>query len=117
MRLTDVLCKKLKPSTKPQKVADGHGLYLEVNVFPWIGDKLIAGLSPPDLLAVLRKIESRGAMEIAHKVLQTCGQVFRYAVVTSRANRDIAVDLKGALAPVKKRHFAAITDPRRWGLY
>ena len=67
----------------------------------------------PRLLAVLRRIESRGALETAHRALQNCGQVFRYAVATGRAERDPTGDLRGALPPPKEKHHASIIDPKR----
>lgn len=88
---------------------------LERDVFPWIGGKPVAELSAPEVLATMRRIESRGALETAHRVLQSCGQVFRYAVATGRAERDPTQDLKGALPPVRGKHFAALTDPRDVG--
>lgn len=88
---------------------------LEMNVFPWIGKRPISEVKPPELLSVLRRIEERGALETAHRTLQNCGQVFRYAVQTSRAERDISTDLRGALSPVKKEHLAAITEPKAVG--
>lgn len=65
----------------------------------------------PELLAALRRIETRGAICTAHTVLQTFGQVFRYAIATGRAMRDPAADLRGALQPMKGGHFAAVTEP------
>ncbi len=89
---------------------------LEKDVFPWIGNRPIAEITAPALLAAIRKIESRGALETAHRALSCCGQVFRYAVATGRAERDPTGDLRGALPPVKKeKHFAAITDPKKVG--
>lgn len=90
-------------------------LRLENDVFPWLGNRPIAELEPPDVLAVLRRIEARGALETAHRVKQNIGQVFRYAVSTGRATRDQTADLKGALPPAKKKNFAAITDPIQIG--
>lgn len=87
----------------------------ERDVFPLIGDKPIAEVNAPALLLVVRKIEARGALETAHRALGNCGQVFRYAVATGRAERDPSGDLRGALPPVKGEHFAAITDPKRVG--
>lgn len=84
---------------------------LERNVFPWIGKKPIADVSPKDILECLRRIEDRGTIETAHRTLQICGQVLRYAVITGRAARDVSQDLKGALPPAKSEHFAAITEP------
>ena len=86
---------------------------LERDIFPWIGGKPVSEIGPPELLAVVRKIEKRGALETAHRALSNCGQVFRYAVATGRAERDPAGDLRGALPPVKGEHFAATTDPAR----
>ena len=89
---------------------------LEKDVFPWIGNRPIADISAPALLAAIRKIEARGALETAHRALACCGQVFRYAVATGRAERDPTGDLRGALPPVKKeKHFAAITDSKKVG--
>ena len=84
---------------------------LELNVFPWLGGKPIADITAPQLLQVIRRIEERGALETAHRVLGCCGQVFRYAVATGRAERDPSGDLRGALPPVKSQHFAAVTEP------
>ena len=89
----------------------------ELNVYPWIGSKHVAEISPPDLLAVARRVEERGAVETAHRVLQGIGQVLRYAVATGRADRDVSADLRGALTPMRGRrtHFAAVTDPEQVG--
>ncbi|PJD90500.1 MAG: integrase, partial [Legionella sp.] len=87
----------------------------ERDIFPWIGTKPISEVTPPVLLPVIRRIEERGALETAHRALSNCGQVFRYAIATGRAERDSSQDLKGALPPVKTKHFAAQTDPKRFG--
>ena len=87
----------------------------ERDLFPWIGGKPIAEIAAPDLLATVRRIENRGALETAHRALGNCGQVFRYAIATGRATRDISADLRGALPPVKGEHFAAITEPKQVG--
>jgi integrase len=84
---------------------------LERDVFPWIGSRPICDIHAPEVLTVLRRIEARGAGETAHRALSNCGQVFRYAVATGRADRDPSGDLRGALSRVKKSHFAAKTDP------
>jgi integrase len=86
---------------------------LERDIFPWIGGKPIAGITAPQLLDVVRRIEKRGALETAHRALGNCGQVFRYAVATGRAERDPSGDLRGALPPVKGKHFAAVTEPKQ----
>ena len=88
---------------------------LEKNIFPYLGHNTVAAVSAPNLLRVLRKIEERGAIETAHRTLSICGQVFRYAIATARAERDVAADLKGALPPVKRKHLPAIVDPERLG--
>ncbi len=85
---------------------------LERDVFPWLGGRPIADITAPELLKVLRRIEERGAVETAHRAHQNCGQVFRYAIATGRAERDPSPDLKGALPPVKQTHHAAITEPK-----
>ena len=61
---------------------------LEKDVFPWLGKRPIGEIKAPELLLVLRRIESRGALETTHRTMQNCGQVFRYAVATGRAERD-----------------------------
>lgn len=87
----------------------------EADLFPYLGRRPIAEISAPELLAVLRKIEGRGAVETAHRVKQRAGEVFRYAIATGRADRDPTPDLKGALPPVKQKNFAAIKDPKGIG--
>ena len=214
MRLTDKACKNAKPSEKPRKLSDGHGLYLEImpngskywrlkyrfdgkekrlafgvypevalkearekrdqarqllanhidpsenrkaikaaraelsensfetlalewlskyadrwskahgerilhtlkkDIFPWLGRRPVSEITPSELLSTLQRIESRGAIETAHRVSQNCSQVFRYAIVTGRAERNPAIDIKGAIPPVKKGHFSSITDPKAIG--
>jgi integrase len=85
---------------------------LEKEVFPWIGNSPVGDIKAPELLKVLRRMESRGALDTAHRVRNHCSQVFRYAIATGRAERDSAADLRGALPPVKNNHFAAPTDPK-----
>lgn len=84
---------------------------LENDIFPHLGNRPIAEIKAPELLGVLRRIETR-SVEVAHRIKIACGQVFRYAVATGRADRDPVSDLKGALPPVKNKHFAAPTDPK-----
>jgi len=84
---------------------------LEENLFPYVGKRPINAITPRELLTVLRRVEERGALTIAHKALRDTGRIFRYAVVTGRAEHDIAADLRGALAPTVNGHHAAITDP------
>lgn len=88
---------------------------LEKNLFPWIGDRPIAELAAPELLATLRRVEARGAIHTAKRLLQYAGQILRYGIATGRCQRDIAADLKGALTKENEQHRAAITDPRKAG--
>lgn len=84
----------------------------ENDIFPLIGNRPIADVTAPELLVVLRRIEVRGVQETAKRALVGCGQVFRYAIATGRAERDLSGDLRGALSPVQTKHFAATTDPK-----
>ena len=85
---------------------------LEKNIFPQLGSHPIREITVPELLAAIRLIEGRGAVESARRVLQMCGQIFRYAIATGQADRDIAADLRGALPPAREKHHASITDPK-----
>ena len=84
-------------------------------LFPQIGSRPIASIEPPELLAALRKIETRGRIETAHRTKQIAGQVFRYAIATGKATRDPSADLAGALQPVVTANHAAVTDPAAIG--
>lgn len=88
---------------------------LECDVFPQIGAKPIGTITAPMILVVARKIEARGAKDTAHRAIQNIGQVMRYAVAIGRAERDPTGDLRGALPPVRHKHFAALTDPKQVG--
>ncbi|MEQ1511177.1 MAG: integrase arm-type DNA-binding domain-containing protein [Lysobacteraceae bacterium] len=88
---------------------------LERDVFPWLGKRPIADIAPKELLATANRIADRGAVESAHRALQNCGQIFRYAVVTGRAVRNPTIDLRGALPQIKETHHAAILDPATIG--
>lgn len=88
---------------------------LENDLFPYLGKRPVAAITAPELLAVLRKIEAREAIDTSHRARQNCSQIFRYAIATGRAVRDPAADLKGALAPTKQSHFASMTDPKAIG--
>jgi integrase len=88
---------------------------LETDLLPWLGRRPIAEIKAPELLVVLRRIESRGAQETARRAMQNCGQIFRYAVATGRAERDPTGDLRGALPAPKEKHHASITEPKRIG--
>jgi len=63
------------------------------------------------VLAVLRRIESRGTLDTAYRAGSNCSQTFRYAIATGRADRDPVPDLRGALPPARGSNFAAITEP------
>jgi integrase len=105
---------KFGPSWTPEH-AERITRRFERNVFPWIGARPVREVTAPELLAVLRRIEERGALDTAHRAHQNCGQVFRYAVATGRAERDPSADLRGALPPVNDKHHASITDPKAIG--
>ncbi|MDR1075057.1 MAG: integrase arm-type DNA-binding domain-containing protein [Xanthomonadaceae bacterium] len=95
--------------------ADRVMLRLENDLFPWLGSSPIADISAQDVLATANRVVSRGAVGSAHRCLQYCQQVFRYAVRTGRAERNPAADLRGALPPTMAGHHAAITDPQSIG--
>lgn len=84
---------------------------LEKDVFPFIGIRPMEEITPPEMLAVIRRIESR-TLETAHRAKITCGQVYRYAVVTGKATHNPVDALRGALPPVKPKHMAAPTEPK-----
>jgi integrase len=88
---------------------------LEGDVFPWLGRLEVGAITAPMLLDVLRRVEARGAVYSAHRVKQTCGLVFRYAIATGHAERDPVPDLRGALATPVGAHYPAITEPVRVG--
>lgn len=88
---------------------------LELNIFPWIGDKDIKEILPLELLAVLRRIEDRGAIELTHRMKQTCGQIYRYAIITGKAEYDISSSLKEALTVKNVKHRSTILDPVQVG--
>lgn len=83
--------------------------------YPLIGGRPIADLTAQELLEVLRKVEVRGRYETANRLRSTFGTIFRYAIVTGRAQRDVSVDLRGALITPKPQHRAAILDPKALG--
>ncbi len=90
--------------------ADDVKRRLEKNIYPALGRRPISAITAPELLEVVRKMEERGAHDLAHRVLSVCGQVFRYGVVTSRCQGDISKDLRGALTPHKKKKQAAVSQ-------
>jgi integrase len=95
------------------KWTERHGMNvmrrLEMDIFPYIGSRPIADIDPPELLdSVLRKIEKRGSLDVAARVKQICGQIFRYGIITGRCTRDPSADLKGALKTGKTQHFPSL---------
>ena len=104
-----------KLKDKSDSYRDRTRRLLKNDLYPSLGHRPISQITPPELLMVLRKVEARGAVDMAHRAKQTAGQVFRYAVATGRAERDPSGDLKGALKSRTKKHYAAITDPVQVG--
>lgn len=88
---------------------------LERDLFPWLGNKPVADLEAPDFLAVARRLEARGIVDTAHRAMQICGQVMRFAVAEGLVSRDPVGDLRGALQTAKTEHMASTTDPVRVG--
>lgn len=91
------------------------GWYFEKNLFPWLGHRPIADITPQELLAVLKRTESKGILETAYRTKQVAGKVFRYAVGSGRAERDVTQDLRDQLKTPTKKHLAAITNPKEVG--
>lgn len=85
--------------------------WLQRSVFPYIGSTPIGTLTPRDVLTCVQRVEARGALDSAHRVKQICGQVFRFAVASGLAERDVTADLKGAISVPNKKNYAAITEP------
>lgn len=81
---------------------------LEMHTFPYIGSRPVSQINPPELLECLRRVEKTEALDMAGRVKQVCGQIFRYGVATGRCERDPAADLKGALRTAKTEHFRTL---------
>jgi integrase len=88
---------------------------LENYIFPIIGGKPVHQVAAPELLGALRTVEAKGIPDVAHRALQNCSRIFRYAIATGRAERDTAADLRGALVPVKSENLASIVEPKAIG--
>lgn len=85
---------------------------LEINIFPLLGKRTVSTIMPLEILKSIKKVEERGASEMAHRLLQNSGQIFRFAIATGRLASDPTRDLKGALKPIPEtKHLAAITNP------
>lgn len=82
---------------------------------PLLGTRPIGQIKAPELLTVLRTIEARGRYETARRLRSTCGSIFRYAIATGRAERDVSADLIGAIITPKVTHRAAIVEPQKVG--
>jgi integrase len=106
----DLQAKSLAPET-----ISILGSRLNTGLYPYLGSRPVGAITAQELLAALRRIEARGRHETAHRVRALAGRVLRYAVATGRAQHDVAADLKDALAPVKSKNFASVTDPVRVG--
>lgn len=106
-------------ATRKAGWVDAHGdriiRRLERDVFPWTGKQPVGDVTAPAVLAVFRRIESRGVEETAHRALSNIGQVIRYAIATGRATADPTFEMSEALAPVAERHLAAVLDPDQLG--
>ena len=102
-------------ATKMQNKTEGYRNNIirrfELYLFPWLGKRAINEITAPDLLDPIRRIEKLNKVETAYRTLQAAGQVFRYAVQTGRALRDITSDLRGALTPTVTKHMASLTEP------
>ena len=102
---------KFSPAWAPSH-AETNMARIKRDLFPWIGSRPIKEIKAPELLTCLRRVESRGAPEVARRLRALCGQIFRYGTATGRCERDCAADLKGALPQSAEKHHAAITDPK-----
>jgi integrase len=90
-------------------------LRLNNDLIPWLGARPISAIEADELLGVIRRVETRGALDSAHRCLGTSSQIFRYAIATSRAKRNPAADLRGSLPPAQDNHFPSITEPDEVG--
>lgn len=96
-------------------VTTGKARWLLSLLFAQIGDRPVAEIEPYELLDALKKVEASGRLETAKRMLAFASRVFRYAVATTRAKRNIAADLQGALIAPKTKHHAAIIDAKGVG--
>ena len=87
----------------------------EKHVFPWLGKRMITEITPPDLKVVIKRVEKRGKVDTARRILNTCDRIFCYAVADGRAERSPAQDIKGVIKTVKTEHLATITDEKEVG--
>lgn len=86
--------------------------WLEADVFPFIGTMPLGDIRPRDVLRVVKRVEARGSIDSAHRIKQVCGQIFRFGVAMDVVERDVTVDLRGALIPITRTSYAALTEPK-----
>ena len=105
--------------SRQSKWADTHRAKVELrlrnDVYPILGTHDISRVTAPEVLQCLRLVEGRGAIDSAHRIKHTLGQVFRYAIATGRVENDPTSSLRGALAKITKQSYPHITDPARLG--
>jgi len=104
-----------RPNKLAQVTLDKRIWILEKKLFPLIGKRPIAQITPPEILRAFRTLESEGIIETMHKAKQLAGQVFRYAVGIGKADSDPTRDLRDQLIARKVEHHPAITDPKEFG--
>jgi integrase len=102
-------------ATRAATTHDKITSWLKRDVFPFIGTMPVATIRAMDVLATVQKMEARGVIDSAHSVKRLCGQILRFAVATGLAERDVTIDLKGALSVALQTHYAAITEPKQVG--
>ncbi len=102
---------EMKGKALATTTADKRLNRFEAFLFPRLGSRPISKITAPEFLDALRRVERHGKNETAHRLRSESGQIFRYAIATGRAERDIAADLRGALTPVVVKNHASITDP------
>lgn len=100
---------RMSTSWTSAKHVDDVKRRLELNIYPQLGDRPIAEIDAPEVLAAIRKIEDRGATDLSHRVLAVAGQVFRYGIATGKCKYDISASLRGALTPHNRLNQAAVT--------
>ncbi|MGH8291004.1 MAG: tyrosine-type recombinase/integrase [Steroidobacteraceae bacterium] len=120
----EIVERTISPRRKPRarkrepisaETIDTMNRRLEMHVFPYIGAYRVGAITAPQLLEILRRIESRGTFELAHRVRSICSRVLRYAKATGRDCEDVGADLIGLLTPVESENMAAIVDPIQIG--
>ncbi|MEB0011283.1 integrase arm-type DNA-binding domain-containing protein [Glaciimonas sp. Gout2] len=102
-------------ATRAETTQDKVTSWLKKDVFPYIGEMPVSTIKPIDVLSTIQKMEARGAIDSAHSVRRLCGQILRHAVASGLTERDVTVDLKGALSVAPQVHYAAITEPQQAG--